>query len=196
MKPRLVLFTKAPVIGGAKSRLAAGIGKVPAWRIYRSMLARLTQRLRDRRWTLVLSVAPDRVVARRFPKAWPADLPRVAQGGGDLGARQARVLSSWGQTVVIGSDAPQVTRADIAAAFKALRAHDAVIGPAEDGGYWLLGLKAPAPAKLFEGVRWSHAETLRDLETRMRTLGLMRIAHLRTLRDVDEAADLIAKKSN
>ena len=96
-------------------------------------------------------------------------------------------------TVVIGSDAPQVLRADIAAAFKALKTHDAVIGPAEDGGYWLLGLNAPAPADLFEGVRWSHEATLSDLEGRMAALGLRRIKRLRTLRDVDEAGDLKLK---
>lgn len=237
MRPRLILFAKAPVIGGAKSRLAAGIGQVPAWRIYRAMLSALTRRLRDSRWDLVLAVAPDRAVRRRFPGAWPEDLARVPQGGGDLGERQARVFSRWitpprpytrgegerapnpiasirrsavgrnvlsplkgrggvagAPTVVIGADAPQLTRADIAAAFKALKRHDAVIGPAEDGGYWLLGLNAPAPAELFQSVRWSHEATLSDLESRMRALGLTRIAHLRTLRDVDEARDLKAAK--
>ncbi len=192
MKPRLIVFTKAPVIGGAKSRLAAGIGKVPAWRVYRSMLARLIRALRDPRWTVALAVAPDGALGRRFPGVWPDDLPRAPQGGGDLGDRQARVFSRRAPTLVIGSDAPQVTRADIAAAFKALKAHDAVIGPAQDGGYWLLGLKAPAPAGLFDGVRWSHTQTLSDLEARMRALGLTRIAQLRTLRDVDEAGDLKA----
>jgi DNA-binding MarR family transcriptional regulator len=93
MKPRLIVFTKAPVIGGAKSRLAAGIGKVPAWRVYRAMLATLTRKLRDSRWDLVLAVAPDRAVSRRFPGAWPDDLARMAQGCGDLGARQARVFT-------------------------------------------------------------------------------------------------------
>ena len=239
MRPRLILFAKAPVIGGAKSRLAAGIGKVAAWRIYRSMLAGLTRRLRDPRWDLVLAVTPDSAVRRRFPGAWPDDLARIPQGAGDLGARQAMVFSSpitpprpsprgegeralspvvsnprsavgrnalppprgragvgGATTVIIGADAPQVTRADIAAAFKALKTHDAVIGPAEDGGYWLLGLNAPAPAGLFNGVRWSHGRTRADLETRMRALGLTRIHHLRTLRDVDEAGDLKHSKPN
>jgi glycosyltransferase A (GT-A) superfamily protein (DUF2064 family) len=96
---------------------------------------------------------------------------------------------------VIGADAPQITRADIAAAFAGLKHTDAVIGPAEDGGYWLLAMNAPAPPGLFDGVRWSHAHTRADLEARLRALGLTRIKHLRTLRDVDEAGDLI-KKSN
>ena len=196
MKPRLVLFTKAPVIGGAKSRLAAGIGKVHAWRIYRAMLAGLTRRLRDPRWDLMLAVAPDQAAARRFAGVWPADLARLPQGDGDLGDRQARVFSWPAPTVVIGADAPQITRADIAAAIRALKRHDAVIGPAEDGGYWLLGLNAPAPVDLFDGVRWSHGRTRADLEARMAALGLTQIHHLRTLRDVDEAEDLKRSKTH
>jgi len=64
-----------------------------------------------------------------------------------------------------------------------------VIGPAEDGGYWLLALNGPAPRGLFDGVRWSHRETCSDLEARLTASGLS-IARLRTLRDVDEVEDL------
>ncbi|PWE17630.1 hypothetical protein DDZ18_08185 [Marinicauda salina] len=219
------MFAKAPVIGGAKTRLAAGVGRVEAWRLHRAMTARLLRRLRDPRWETVLAVAPDAAVSRRYPGVWPEALKRVAQGGGDLGARQRRIFSwrpptptlpsggrekrgrlsdslpsrggtGWGgrrgcrrPTVVIGSDAPGVTRADIAAAFAALRRHDAVIGPAEDGGYWLLGLKAPAPAGLFDGVRWSHSGTRGDVERNLARFG-MSWTHLRTLADIDEADDL------
>ncbi|MEQ8406154.1 MAG: TIGR04282 family arsenosugar biosynthesis glycosyltransferase [Oceanicaulis sp.] len=190
---RLVVFAKAPVIGGAKTRLAAGVGKVAAWSIHRAMTARILRTVRDRRWRTVLAVAPDQAVRRRFPGVWPQALPRLAQGGGDLGARQARVCEQRA-TLVIGTDAPQIRRADIAAAFKALKRHDAVIGPAADGGYWLLGLARPAPGGLFDGVRWSNAATRRDLEARLGAFGLARIAHLRTLRDVDHAADLVAVK--
>ena len=190
---RLVVFAKAPVIGGAKTRLAAGIGKVEAWRRHRAMTARILRQVRDRRWTTLLAVSPDRALHRRFPGVWPGDLSRLPQGGGDLGARQARMLVG-GATIVVGTDAPQITRADIAAAFRALKRHDAVIGPAEDGGYWLLGLARPAPPGLFDGVRWSHAETRADLEARLAACGLTRIARLRGLRDVDHAADLGALK--
>lgn len=190
MKPRLIIFTKAPVIGGAKSRLAKGIGKTPAWRIYRAMTAGLVRRLRDPRWELVLAVAPDRAWRRRFPKVWPGDVTRLRQGSGDLGARQARVLRRRGPVCVIGSDAPQVTRSDIAEAFKALKRSDGVVGPAEDGGYWLLALNAPAPSGLFKSVRWSHPQTLGDLTERMSACGLARVKRLRALRDVDEAGDV------
>lgn len=189
MAPLLVIFAKAPVIGGAKTRLARGIGKVSAWRIYRAMTAGLMRRLDDPRWRTMLAVAPDRAAARRFPGVWPHGLARAGQGGGDLGARQARAFAGRGPVCVIGTDAPDVTRADIAQAFAQLKRHDAVIGPAEDGGYWLLALNGPAPRGVFDGVRWSHPETLSDLEARLTACGLS-IARLRALRDVDEAADL------
>lgn len=195
MRPRLVVFAKAPVIGGAKTRLAEGIGKVAAWRLYRAMTARILRRLADPRWEMVLAIAPDAALRRRFPAVWPNHAARVAQGGGDLGARQARVFASARPArrrpvIVIGTDAPQITRADIAGALRLLKRHDAVIGPAEDGGYWLLALNAPAPPGVFEGVRWSHPRTREDLEARLRAHAMARIAHLRTLRDVDEAGDL------
>jgi len=118
----------------------------------------------------------------------------MAQGTGDLGVRQARVFTAPGPTLVIGTDAPQITRGDIARAFAALNRHDAVIGPAEDGGYWLLGLARPAPAALFDAIRWSHARTRADLESRLAAFGFSPIAHLRPLRDVDHADDLVAMK--
>jgi len=189
MRPVLVIFAKAPVIGGAKTRLARGIGKVSAWRIYRAMTAKVLRRLKDDRWTLRLAVSPGSALTRRFPGVWPMAVARMAQGSGDLGARQGRAFAGRGAVCVIGTDAPDVTRADIAAAFNHLKRHDAVIGPAEDGGYWLLALNGPAPRGLFDGVRWSHRETCSDLEARLTASGLS-IARLRTLRDVDEVEDL------
>lgn len=197
MRPRLVVFAKAPVIGGAKTRLARGIGKVAAWRVYRAMTARLLRRLADPRWETVLAVSPDAAMRARFPGVWPERVPRLGQGGGDLGTRQARVFCHAGPRIrgrrpvaVIGTDAPQITRSDIARAFRLLKRNDAVIGPAEDGGYWLLALNAPVPESVFEDIRWSHQETRADLERRLRAHGLETIAHLRPLRDVDEAGDL------
>ena len=186
---RLVVFVKAPGIGGAKTRLAAGLGKVAAWRIHRAMTAHVFRSVCDRRWETTAAIAPDRALHRRFPGVWPEGLRRAPQGGGDLGARQARVFSGRGPVCVIGSDAPQAARADIAAAFRALKRQDAVIGPAEDGGYWLLALAAPAPETLFEGVRWSSEHARGDLEARLAAAGRGRIAYLRALRDVDRAED-------
>lgn len=190
LRPVLVVFVKAPVIGGAKTRLAKGIGKVEAWRRHRAMSAAVLHRLQDPRWETVITLSPDSALTRRYPAVWPDHLPRAVQGGGDLGARQARVFARRAPVCVIGSDAPQITRADIAAAFSGLKRHDAVIGPAEDGGYWLLALNGPAPDGLFDGMRWSHEETRSDLVRQLSLHGLTRVKLLRPLRDVDEASDL------
>ncbi len=186
-RPVLAVFARAPVIGGAKTRLAAGIGKVMAWRAYRAMTAQTLKRVRDdARWRTVLAVSPDAVVSRRFGRVWPDDLTRIRQGEGDLGERQSRIFAHKGDIAVIGTDAPDITRRDIAQAFAALKRHDAVIGPAEDGGYWLLALKGPVPPSVFDAIRWSSVHTRADLEARLRRHGLGDIAHLRVLADVDE----------
>lgn len=191
----LLVFAKAPVIGGAKTRLARGVGKVEALRRHRAMSAQILRRLQDPRWTTLIATSPERALFRRF-SAWPQGLGRVAQGSGDLGKRQGRLLGALrGPAAVVGTDSPDMRRADIAAAFRMLGRSDAVIGPAADGGYWLLALRAPAPAGLFDGVRWSHPETRADLEARLGACGLTRIAHLRTLRDIDTADDLAALRT-
>jgi len=165
MRPRLVVFAKAPLIGLAKTRLARRLGRAQAARVYRAMTARILRQTADPRWDTILAVTPDGWTRRTLP-VWPAGVPRTPQGGGDLGARQARAFTR-GMTVVIGTDAPDVRARDIAQAFNALRRNRAVIGPAEDGGYWLLGLKRPAESGLFSGVPWSSPQTMAELRSRL-----------------------------
>ncbi len=182
----LVVFARRPTIGVGKRRLAAAIGDVEALRFQRGALDGLLRRLAgDPRWRTTVAVAPDR------PTDWLEGRARaIPQGGGDLGARLVRVSQRFpaGRLVIIGSDTPTVTRADIAAAFNALRSHDAVLGPARDGGYWLIGLRRPARGPLpFDGIRWSSPDTLAD--TLVRLSGL-RVATLRTLEDIDDETSL------
>jgi len=179
VRPRLVVFAKAPLMGYAKTRLAASRGRAEALRRYRAMTARILRNVRDPRWRTVLAVAPDGWADAELP-LWPADLSRMPQGDGDLGARQARIFATP-MTVVIGTDAPDVSARDIAAAFGALRRNEAVLGPAEDGGYWLLGLKRAAAPGLFDGVRWSTRHALADLEGNLPTPPV----RLRALADMD-----------
>ena len=181
----LILFARAPRLGTVKRRLAREAGDVAALRFHRAMLASLARRLgRDRRWRTVLAVTPDRA---RFP----APLPKVPQGRGDLGERMARALArDRRRAVLVGSDIPGVGAGDIAAAFRALGGRaDAVFGPAEDGGYWLVGLGPRRPPDPFRGVRWSGPHALADTLANCRG---RRVALLRRLRDVDDAADLAA----
>ncbi|MEL6587863.1 MAG: TIGR04282 family arsenosugar biosynthesis glycosyltransferase, partial [Pseudomonadota bacterium] len=156
---------------------------------FRHQTRALIRRLDDPRWDLVLAVAPDHEGLQS--RVWPEHLPRIPQGGGDLGDRMARVFRSMppGPVCVIGADIPGIGPPEVARAFAALGSSDAVFGPAPDGGYWLIGLKrvAAVPATLFEGVRWSTEHALAD--TRASLPGL-RIAAVDELRDVDEVTDL------
>ena len=94
-----------------------------------------------------------------------------------------------GPVCIIGGDIPGITRAHLARAFSALGRHDAVFGPAPDGGFWLVGLKRVAhpPAGLFRNVRWSSPHALADSRA---SLGVARIALIDTLQDVDTVDDL------
>lgn len=98
------------------------------------------------------------------------------------------LAATSGPTVLIGSDIPGIRRAHIATAFSKLGAHETVIGPAEDGGFWLIGLAHPKaqPSSLFKNTRWSHSETLNDAMPSLRKP----VAKIETLKDVDTVADL------
>jgi rSAM/selenodomain-associated transferase 1 len=183
----LVVFLRAPRLGRVKSRLAAGIGALAALRFYRLATAQLLQRVsRDRRWRCHVWITPDR--AARHPP-WRAAAQWQGQGSGDLGRRMARVFRVLppGPAVIIGSDIPAIRPAHIAAAFSALGTHQAVFGPATDGGYWLVGLRRRprVPDRLFERVRWSSEHALAD--TRAGLPREMSVALLETLEDVDDA---------
>lgn len=186
---QLVIMVKAPAAGRVKTRLARDIGVVAATAFYRHASTSLIARLgTDPRWATVLAVAPDAAAANL--SHWPRHMRRRAQGAGDLGARMQRIFdrSPPGPVVIVGSDCPSMRPADVAAAFAALGSADAVLGPAPDGGYWLIGeRRSPRPLAAFDGVRWSSdwtlADTLRNFEAR-------RVALLREYPDVDTAADL------
>lgn len=154
---------------------------------YRHQTARLLRRLSDPRWDIVLAVSPDR--EGMLSRIWPAQFARIPQGHGDLGQRMARALCCTpGPSVLIGSDIPGIQRHHIGSAFCALRQAPSVIGPAPDGGFWLVGLRHPGQASrnLFQNVRWSHAKTLED------TLPTLPnpVVHIESLSDVDDAGDL------
>lgn len=192
MKPTLVIFLKAPMAGRAKTRLAAGIGPARAVSFYRQSTDILIRRLgNDPRWRTVLAVDPPAATGRGWWHLWPPHLARVGQGSGDLGQRLRHVLRAVppGPVAIIGSDAPQISRDHIARAFHLLRCHNAVAGPAADGGYWLIGLKRlKAAPGAFLNVRWSGEHALAD------TLASLpkgfSVARLPVLQDIDEASDL------
>jgi rSAM/selenodomain-associated transferase 1 len=184
MKPTLFIFAKAPLLGKVKTRLAVDTGHVHARRIYRAMTAKILREMQDPRWQTVLYVTPDPYIEAGFGGLWPDVLPRFAQNSGGLSERSARIFTGRGPVITIGTDIPAMKRRDIAQGFKALKRHDAVIGPAVDGGFWLLGLNAPARPGLFEDIRWSHPQTGADMCAAIKGT----TAFLRTREDVDDAA--------
>ena len=193
MRPRLIVMLKEPHPGRVKTRLGADIGMVAAAWWFRHQVRRLLREVDDPRWQVVLAVTPD--IAGLQSRVWPGHLPRVPQGRGDLGTRMARLMRGLppGPVCIIGGDIPGIRRAHIARAFAALGGHEAVFGPAVDGGYWLVGMKRSSrvPATLFEGVRWSSEHALRDS---IASLGHARVALVDELQDVDRAVDLGAAR--
>ena len=154
-----------------------------AWRIYRAMSSRLIRSLRDPRWRLII-----RMAGRRADPRWRG-AALEDQGRGDLGVRLGSGFRdhSGGAVVVIGTDAPEVTPAKIAASLRALRRSGAAIGPALDGGFWLLALSAARARHLrLEDIRWSSDQTLADT---VWSLG-GEVARMETLQDIDSGADL------
>lgn len=187
MRDTVFVFARAPRLGTVKRRLAREIGDRAALRFHQRTLARVLRALAaDRRYRTVLAATPDRAAAR-----WPARVVVVDQGAGDLGVRMQRLMERCrhGRAVIVGCDIPGLTAADVAAAFRALGRADAVFGPAEDGGYWLVGVGPRRPSSPFARVRWSSAYALAD--TRANFAG-WRVALLRVLSDVDTVADFRA----
>lgn len=181
----LVIFTRYPRMGAGKRRLAADIGAVEALRFQRVSLANTLRRLApDKRWTTWLAVTPDR------SGPWPPACRIIPQGHGDLGQRLTRLIDHLplGPVLIVGSDAPNITRALASQAFHLLQGHDAVIGPAMDGGYWAIGLRRrPRRIAPFQSVRWSTSHALDDT---LRNLDGRSVIHLPRLDDVDDASSL------
>jgi len=184
MRNTAIVFARAPRLGAVKRRLARGIGDRAALRFHHGTLFRLLRVLAaDRRFDTVLALTPDAAQLHL-----PARVQRIGQGHGDLGGRMDRALRRFrrGRSAIIGCDIPGAGADDLAAAFRALGRAEAVFGPAEDGGYWLVGLGPRRPARPFAGVRWSSAQALADTLCNFRG---RRVALLRPLSDVDSAAD-------
>ncbi|MEQ8589442.1 MAG: TIGR04282 family arsenosugar biosynthesis glycosyltransferase [Thalassobaculaceae bacterium] len=190
--PTLVVFTRAPILGTVKTRLAESIGAATALAVHRSCLARaVALASADPQWVGCLAVAPDTAAPGPDgePPSWAGGLPSFPQGDGDLGERMMRMLtraSGSAPVVLMGSDIPGAAPKHIARAFAALRDDRLVFGPSEDGGFWLVGAAVPPPPDLFADVRWSTAHALSDVTARLPQDGWRTVD---TLWDVDEPAD-------
>ncbi len=189
----LLVFARDPVPGQVKTRLIPALGADAAAALYRQLLVHSL-----RVAAALPGVARTLWVDRPDPGTWIREaasahgMALAVQCHGDLGRRMHRALetalAAADRAILIGSDCPGYDPHYLEAAFGALEDHDAVLGPAADGGYVLLGLRRAEPA-LFEAVDWGSNHVLAQTRTHLGRLGLS-WAELPTLHDVDTAADL------
>jgi len=178
--PRVCVFARYPEPGQVKTRLIPALGAEGAAALHRRLVEMTVSVVRASGLGLVLwGTGAD---ASAFAD-WLGDgLCFVDQGEGELGARLARVPAPC---LLIGADCPDLTPAQLQDAAAILADHKAVLGPAADGGYWLLGLAAPRPA-VFEGIDWGSekvaAQTLARLPANTPLLPM--------LADLDRPEDL------
>jgi len=179
----ICIFAKPPVAGRVKTRLAATLGADAAARLARAFLEDTIESVQAIPWAQPVLATTEPV---------EADVPVLLQGEGDLGTRIERVLRAALQraplAMAIGADAPALPSRLLESARDALREVDVAIGPAEDGGFYLLALRR-CPEGLLRDLPWSAADTLHATLERLRVLGL-RTALLEPWFDVDRAEDL------
>ncbi|RPD43056.1 TIGR04282 family arsenosugar biosynthesis glycosyltransferase [Chitinophaga barathri] len=192
-KNALIIFTRNPVYGEVKTRIAATLGNEAALAVYNKLLEHteaITRPLHCDKFVYYSEKVGN-------PDIWdPAMFSKKVQQGGNLGERmhaafQDLFKAGYAQVVIIGSDCYELTSGVIGQAFELLQTNDLVVGPATDGGYYLLGIKKPCPP-LFEGKSWSTstllAETLKTAAT-----GRMSFCLLPVLNDIDVKEDIPAQ---
>jgi len=192
----VLVFTRTPVPGRVKTRLIPAIGAERAANLHRAML-----------WRTVATAAAAAVGPVGLWCSPATEHPCIAeiqrqfglhahlQRGADLGERMHLALQSQlddaGGALLLGTDCPFLEARDLRLAARALReGADAVIGPAEDGGYYLIGVRKSHP-EVFTGVAWGSDQVLAATRQKLRDLG-WRWRELATRRDVDRPADLVA----
>ena len=187
MRPtRIVIFAKAPVPGRVKTRLIPALGAEGAAKLAAEMLEHTVAQALASGLQVELCGEPD-------PATWYTgpSIHLTTQGEGGLGERlhraAHRVLRSE-NILLIGADCPALNAPHLRAASEALERHDAVIHPAEDGGYVLLGLRRFDPS-LFESIAWSTNTVATETLARIAALGWS-IDIRETLADIDQPADL------
>ena len=189
----IVIFVRAPELGRVKTRLAAEIGPRAALRVYRRLAEHAVAQARAVGSDVALRIHFTPADAGDAVRAWLGDgATYLPQADADLGGRMRSVLGAafaegHRRVVIIGSDLPGLTVDLLRAAFDHLH-HHAVLGPAHDGGYYLLGLRVMT-SELFHGIPWSTGEVFDTTMAKLRALGITP-ALLPALGDVDVAADL------
>ena len=182
--PTLIVMAKPPVLGKAKSRLAAHVGPKMALEVYQRLLSLTLDQARG--------YAGDARVFEAFHTAGYGGFEGfrpVLQEGEGLGERMAHAFTETGcPALMIGTDCPGVTAALLQQAADALESADVVLGPANDGGYYLIGLRSWQP-EMLKGIPWSTAGVMQATLNQSSQLGL-KVTQLHELVDIDTFADL------
>lgn len=188
----IAVFAKAPVAGQVKTRLARLLGDEGAAALHSGLVRHaLSAAVQSRIGAVELWCAPDETHSffARCAREFGVALRR--QHGADLGERMRHAFdaafAAGRALIVIGSDCPTLREGDLQAAAQALREHDAVIAPAEDGGYVLVGLARPVAA-LFEGIAWGTGAVMAQTRARLAE-ARVRWKELPTFWDVDRPED-------
>ena len=188
MKTALIIFVRNPVLGKVKTRLAATMGNEKALAVYLSLLnhtKKITENLPVTKYVFYADEINENDLWNGFEKK--------LQTGTGLGQRlknafEELFILGHKQVCIIGSDCYQLTTCIVKEAFEKLQSNDVVIGPATDGGYYLLGMCSPLK-DLFRGIAWSRENVMAD--TLKLALGLkLLVQHLPVLNDVDEEKDI------
>ncbi len=187
------LMLRYPEPGSVKSRLAQDIGAAAAAACYRSIAERVIRATAPAgdEYHRILFFDPAHEQSRF--SAWLPGTGLMPQRGADLGERMRSVIRDLldlgaDTAVITGCDIPDLDRTVLLDAFSALDTSDVVIGPSEDGGYYLIGMKDDRP-DLFSGIAWGTADVFRETCEAIGRSGLKH-AMVRTLRDVDRVTDL------
>ena len=178
----LSVFAKAPVPGRVKTRLRPALSGGQAARLAAAFVRDTLLKAAQLGPPVTVYYAGDRALL--VPLA-PPNVRWAEQAGGDLGARMACVPAPC---LILGADSPHLPLSLLSAALAAVPLHDVVLGPAEDGGYFLIGLRAPQPA-LFDGIAWSTETVLAQTLARADALGLT-VHQTPPWYDLDTPADL------
>jgi len=192
-RPALIFFARAPLPGKVKTRLTRQIGADAALELYRAMGREILTRItRPDAWDTLVFFSPRE--EEPLMKEWLGTEYRYTpQRGVDLGERMHAALKdarALGHPVVVlaGSDIPELTAAVIERAFTALGSADVVLGPAADGGYYLVGMKEPR-LEIFRGIEWSEETVFRDTREKIVRAGLS-YTSLDILCDIDGIDDI------
>lgn len=197
-KECLIVFTRYPEAGKAKTRLIPVLGAEGAATLQRKMTEKTLDQAKQLETVRPLAVEVHFTGGdRKLMQDWlGSDFVCRQQSEGDLGQRMASAFQESfadgiTSAVIIGTDCPDLNAQLIAKAFHMLQVYDLVLGPAEDGGYYLIGLRQLIP-ELFIGIRWSTDEVLQQTISIAQNLDLA-IAFLPLLKDIDRPEDLVGR---